>query len=215
MERFRGENLTCVRGGRAVFADLSFDVGPGEALLLLGPNGSGKSSLLRVMAGLLRPAAGRLKVDGGDIDDDPEAFRGDLHYVGHLDGVKAALTVGENLSLWAGLRGIGDRTEDGLARFGLAALADMPARLLSAGQRRRLALARLIAAPAPLWLLDEPSVALDTASVAVLEAALASHRDGGGLVVVSTNVDLGIADAKTLHLPDFATTGDDQWMDGV
>ena len=214
MDRFRGENLTCMRGGRVVFAGLSFDVGPGEALLLLGPNGSGKSSLLRVMAGLLRPASGRLTVGDVDVEDDPEAHRRDLHYVGHLDGVKAALTVGENVSLWSGLRGVRDGTMDGLARFGLAPLADMPARLLSAGQKRRLALARLLAAPAPLWLLDEPSVALDTASVAALEQAIAGHRNGGGIVIVSTNVDLGISDPKTIHMPAFASS-EDPWLDGA
>lgn len=204
-----------MRGGRVVFTRLAFGVATGGALLLLGPNGSGKSSLLRLMAGLLRPAAGRVMLGATDISDDPEAYHRRMHYVGHLDGVKAALTVAENLALWAGLRGGGTDVAAGLARFGLDALVDMPARLLSAGQRRRLALSRLIAAPAPLWLLDEPSVALDKPSVAALEGAIVDHRAGGGLVVVSTNIDLGVNDAAALHLADFAPTGAAQWVDGA
>lgn len=213
MERFHGERLTCVRGGRTVFAGLSFAAAPGGALVLLGPNGSGKSSLLRMMAGLLPPAAGGIFVGDAGIGDDPEAHRARVGYVGHLDGIKAALTTAENLALWSGLRGGSNGVARGLEAFGLGALADMPARLLSAGQRRRLALARLIAAPAPLWLLDEPTVALDREAVAALEAAVARHRTAGGIAVVSTNVDLGIADPIALQLNDFAPAGAG-WMDG-
>jgi heme exporter protein A len=209
---FTGENLRCVRGARAVFEGLGFALAPGAALVLTGPNGSGKSSLLRLMAGLSRPDAGSLSWQGASIAADPEAHHARLHYLGHLDAVKPALGVRENLALWAGLRGAGDAAIDGaLERFGLAALARLPARLLSAGQRRRLALARLLAAPAALWLLDEPTVALDRESVATLLREVAEHRASGGLCVVSTNVELAIPEAATLDLPRFAATADEGW----
>ncbi len=201
---FEGAELRCVRGQRVVFDRLAFALAPGQALVLTGPNGSGKSSLLRLMAGLARPAAGRLLWDGAPIAADPEAHGARLHYVGHLDAVKPALGVRENLAGWSDLRGGATDVDGALDRVGLGALAGLPARYLSAGQRRRLALARLFAAPAPLWLLDEPSVALDRPSVAVLIEALAAHRRGGGICIVSTNVDLAIADAATLDMPRFA-----------
>lgn len=194
-----------------VFTGLDFDIGPGEALLLLGPNGSGKSSLLRLMAGLAPAISGGLKHGDMSVADEPEEHSARLHYVGHLDGVKAAFTVHENLALWAGLRASADGVSAALERFGLAHLADMPARLLSAGQRRRLALARLVAAHAPLWLLDEPSVALDVASVAALESVIVDYRASGGMVVISTNVDLGIVDHTRLYMPDFMPAADDAW----
>ena len=150
-----------------------------------------------------------------DVHDDPEAHHARLHYLGHLDGVKAAFTVSENLTLWSGLRGAVDNNAAALDRLGLAPLANMPARYLSAGQRRRLALARLLGAPAPLWLLDEPSVALDTASVAALESVIAEHRAGGGIVIVSTNVDLGVADPLRLNLADHAPSDEDAWAIGA
>ena len=210
---FEGENLRCRRGGRVVFDGFRFALAPGAALLLVGPNGSGKSSLLRLMAGLARPERGALTWDGMPIADNPEAHAARLHYVGHLDAVKPALTVRRNLALWEGLRetrhpsSTGDDPDpvDGaLERFGLFGLAALPARLLSAGQRRRLALARLLAAPAPLWLLDEPSVALDRDSVAALLAAIAAHRAAGGICVAATNVDLAIPGAESLDLTRFA-----------
>ncbi len=211
MNRFTGQGLSCVRGGRVVFTGLGFDVGPGEALLLTGANGSGKSSLLRLLAGLARPSSGAIAWDGAAIADDPESHAARLHYVGHLDAVKPALTVAENLSLWTELRGGGD-VAAGLRRFGIENLADMPARLLSAGQRRRLALARIAASPAALWLLDEPTVALDRDSVAAVEAAIARHRADGGVVVLSSNVDVGVTAPIMLRLGDFAA--DAAW-DGV
>ncbi len=200
---FSGENLTCIRGERMVFSGLGFTVVKGDALVLTGPNGSGKSSLLRMMAGLLPPADGVMYRDAMDIRDDPEGHRGGLHYVGHQDAIKPMLTVSENLAFWAGIRQAPAQVDSALALFGLAAMADNPARLLSAGQRRRLNLARLAASPAPLWLLDEPSVALDTASVAVLVRLIAEHRGTGGIVIVSTHIDLGIDAPKSLALDDF------------
>src|SRR5258706_3871223 len=154
--------LTCRRGERLVFADLDFAIPPGSAALLRGSNGSGKSTLLRCLAGLLPPAAGLVLWDGRPAADDAEGFRARLHYLGHLDGVKPALSLSENLHFWQSLRG---RADPAVARralddFGLLALAELPAILLSAGQRRRLALARLLAAPAALWLLDQPHARL-------------------------------------------------------
>lgn len=211
MSLFQGRSLACIRGGRTVFADLDFAVSSGETLVLRGPNGSGKSSLLRLMAGLSRPAAGEISWDGEPAED-AEAHGARLHYVGHLDAVKPALTVAENLSVWAGLRGAdGSGVDAALARFGLDRLAAIPARLLSAGQRRRLALARIAATPAPLWLLDEPTVALDTDAVATLRAAIAEHCGGGGVAVVSTHVELDIARTTTLELGDFAVDADTAW----
>jgi heme exporter protein A len=203
---FSGEDLICIRGERVVFSGLDFTIGPGGALILTGRNGSGKSSLLRVMAGLLPPAAGVLYRDGEDVRAAPDEHRESLHYVGHLDAIKPVLTVTENLAFWAGIRQAPPQIAEALEIFGLTALADMPARLLSAGQKRRLNLARLAASPTPLWLLDEPTVALDTASVAALVNLIANHRAGGGMVVVSTHLDLGIDAPTALAMEDFAAT---------
>ena len=222
MTLFEGRNLDCRRGGRDVFAGLSFELPAGGALLLTGANGSGKSSLLRMLAGLLRPAAGAILWDGESIAEDPGAHAARLHYLGHLDAVKPVLSVRENLRFWAGLRqtavgggagddGAGDggagakdagpdRLEAALDHFALGELTDVPGRLLSAGQRRRLALARLMANPVALWLLDEPSVGLDHASVGRLTAAIAGHRAGGGSVIVATHTALDLPDAVPLPL---------------
>ena len=200
---FTGEKLACVRGERRVFENLSFRARAGEALLLTGPNGSGKSSLLRLMAGLLRPEAGRLAWSGGAVDDDPDAHRARVHYVGHLDAMKPTLTVGENVAFYAALRG---RPADAatvaraLEHFDLQPLAATPARFLSQGQRRRAALARLLAVPAPLWLLDEPTLALDDASLARLRAVLAEHLAGGGHLVAATHAPIALEAAQRLEL---------------
>ncbi len=208
MSRFRGEDLTCVRGERLVFTGLGFDLGPGDALLVLGPNGSGKSSLLRLMAGLTRPVTGWLAWDDVRLTEEPERHRARLHYVGHEDAVKPQLTAAENVAVWAGLRANATGTGAALAAFGLAPLADLPARLLSAGQRRRLALSRVSATPATLWLLDEPTVALDRESVTTFEAAVAAHREAGGIAVIATNTELGMDSAATLDLVGYAASSD-------
>jgi heme exporter protein A len=214
--RFAGSDLGCVRGDRAIFAGLDFTLDPGDALVLTGPNGSGKSSLLRVMAGLLPPAAGQLAWDGRDVTREPELHRGRLHYQGHHEALKPELTARENLAFWAGLHGgRGAAVQEALRRFGLDDLAELPARLLSAGQRRRLSLSRVLAAPAPLWLLDEPSVGLDTRSVGVLTREIEAHRAAGGQVVLATHQPLALAGAQQLSVDDFppapVTAEDDPW----
>lgn len=200
MALFEGRNLDCRRGGRDVFAGLGFSLDAGGALLLTGQNGSGKSSLLRLMAGLLRPAGGDILWGGQPIGEEPEDHVRRLHYLGHLDAVKPVLSVRENLRFWADLRQGERRIEAALEHFALSDLAALPGRLLSAGQRRRLALSRLLASPADLWLLDEPSVGLDHASVGKLAAAIADHRKAGGRVVVATHTALDLADAVPLSL---------------
>jgi heme exporter protein A len=205
MNRLHVDNLTCLRGARLVFEGLSFSLEAGDALLLTGPNGSGKSSLIRLLAGLLEPLDGRIAVDSEDIADDPGTHRARLAYVGHQDPIKPTLTVREDLSFWAALHGPGasDRIDEALKALDLDALADAPGRILSSGQRRRSTLARLVVSAAPLWLLDEPTVGLDTASVALVERLIADHRAAGGLVVLSSHIEIALPGGAALDLGDF------------
>lgn len=205
MTIFSGHDLICVRGERCVFAGLNFSLGQGEALLLTGPNGSGKSSLLRLMAGLLRPAKGQIAWNGENIIEDPETHNGRLHYVGHQDAIKPVLSAEENLCFWAALRTSEPKLDLALQSFGIGHLSKAPGKFLSAGQKRRAGLARIIAAHAPLWLLDEPATALDAAAIKSLEAIIVKHRESGGMVVASTHAPLAIASAKTLDLAKFAS----------
>jgi heme exporter protein A len=199
------EALACRRGDRLVFAGLSCALPPGGALVLTGANGSGKSSLLRLLATLLEPAAGRVMWGGAPITDDISRYRAALRYVGHLDAIKPALGVRETLDFWAGISGTPvPRIDSALVAFALDPLADWPCRWLSAGQRRRLALARLVAAPAPLWLLDEPTAALDADGEQRLIEAIEGHRAAGGRVIVATHQPLALARAQLLALQDFA-----------
>jgi heme exporter protein A len=212
MSIFEGEKLACIRAERLVFARLDFRIEPGGALRLTGANGSGKSSLLRVMAELIRPAAGALTFDGAPVAGDMDAHRARLAFIGHMDALKPAFSVRETLAFWQRFYGAGRDTEAvarGLDVFALTALADFPVRILSSGQRRRLALARLIAAPAPLWLLDEPTTGLDARSVAALERALADHRAGGGMVALATHTAIDLPHAGELELERFRPTADE------
>ena len=203
------ENLTCRRGARLIFAQLSLTVPPGGALVLTGANGSGKSSLLRLLATLLTPVAGRLLWGGAPVWDDLPVYRARLHHVGHLDAIKPALGVRETLSFWAAIGGGDPSALDGaLASFGLETISDWPCRWLSAGQRRRLALARLVAAPAPIWLLDEPNAALDSDGQARLATLIAEHRAAGGSVAIATHQPIALSDAAFVVLEDFAASAD-------
>jgi heme exporter protein A len=194
----QADGLAAFRGEFLVFRDLSFAVPAGGALMLAGPNGAGKSTLLRLLAGLLPPAAGRLLWDGQDALADVMAQASRVAFLGHRDAVKPGLTVAENLRFAARLGGFDAAAA--LSAMALEELAALPARMLSAGQSRRLALARVVLSPARLWLLDEPTLGLDTASVARLGTLLAAHRDRGGLVVAATHLPLPLPDAATLRL---------------
>lgn len=197
---FTGEGLACRRGERRVFKDVAFALAPGDALLLGGPNGSGKTSLLRLMAGLARPEQGVIAWDGNAIADDPVAHRARLHYIGHQEAVKLALTAEENLAFWAGMRGTNGCVVDALHRFRLDARAAWPARYLSAGERKRLGLTRLAVSPATLWLLDEPTTSLDAEASEILLTAIADHRRAGGCVVLATHAPLPLPGAQMLSL---------------
>ncbi|MDA1088968.1 MAG: heme ABC exporter ATP-binding protein CcmA [Proteobacteria bacterium] len=214
MPHFTGTDLVCFRGERTVFTGLDFALGAGDALVLRGPNGSGKSSLLRLMAGLSRPLAGAVTWDDESIADNPEAHNLRMHYIGHADPVKPVLTVTENLDFWTLLRskandelrqpnGVGEAIKSALARLGIGHLADVPGRFLSAGQKRRVNLARILAAPATLWLLDEPHTALDQAALRSLDDAIAEHRRGGGMVVISSHAQAAPEDADAIDLGQF------------
>jgi heme exporter protein A len=190
--------LAAFRGERLVFRDVDFAVPEGGALLLTGPNGSGKSTLLRLLAGLLRPAAGQLSWGGQDALADLPTHAMRVAYVGHQDAVKPGLTAVENLHFAARLTGAD--ASAALTAVGLADCADLPVRMLSAGQRRRLALARLVLSRAPLWLLDEPTLGLDLGSVERLGRLIAEHRGRGGVVVAATHVSVPLAEAAELRL---------------
>jgi heme exporter protein A len=182
--------VSAFRGERLVLREVSLAVEPGGAMVLLGANGAGKSTLLRVLAGLKRPDGGHVTWDGRDLAEAPAP----IAYLGHLDGIKLGLTVRENL------RFAGQKLDDALAVMGLEALGDLPARMLSAGQKRRLALARLAFAKGGVWLLDEPTLGLDDASVGRLGAMLAAHRGQGGIVVAATHLTLPLPEASEFRL---------------
>jgi len=196
--RLTGVDLACQRGERDVFAGVNFAVESGQALTVSGRNGAGKSSLLRMVIGLLPIAGGRLTLDGGD----PElSIAEQAHYLGHQDALKGSLSVAENLSFWTGFFGL--RSTDlhtPLETVGLAGLAGLPAAYLSAGQRRRLSIARLIAVPRPIWLLDEPTSTLDAAAQDRLAELMGAHLAGGGLILAASHGPVGLSGAQDLRL---------------
>lgn len=186
--RLTGNDLTAVRGGRTVFSGLSFNLSSGQTLAVTGANGAGKSTLLRLVAGLLRPAIGTVTLD----EAGEGGIAASLHYLGHLDGLKTALTVRQNLAFWQKLWS-GGGVEGALERVGLGNLIDLHVGVLSAGQRRRVAIARLLIVDRPLWLLDEPATALDATSEATLGGIIREHLASGGMAMIATHRDLPVA----------------------
>ena len=196
--RLSGQGLAAQRGGRTIFEGIGFSIASGEVLALVGPNGAGKSTLLRVVAGLLAPEAGSLALDPEPV----EGLQASVHYFGHLDGLKPSLTVAENLAFGRRLYGGAGDIEAALEAVGLAHLLDIPAGRLSAGQKRRVALSRLLVAERPVWLLDEPATALDAAAEATLGGLIAAHLGRGGLAIAATHRPLPVEPSATLRLGD-------------
>jgi heme exporter protein A len=199
--RLSGSGVRCVRGGREVFSGLDFAASAGEALAVTGRNGSGKTSLLRLIAGLLRPEGGSIGLEGGDGELTlPEQ----AHLLGHRDALKPALSVKENLAFWQEFLG-GEAFDQAqcLEAVGLDHAGALPAAFLSAGQRRRLSIARLLAVRRPIWLLDEPTNALDTSGQAMFATLMRDHLARGGLIIAATHAPLGIA-ARELRIGDAA-----------
>lgn len=201
--------LCCRRGDRCLFSALDFQLEPGQLLHPRGANGSGKTTLLRALCGLLRPESGQIRWRGEPIERLAEDYFRDFLYLGHLNGIKGDLTGRENLRLatrLAGRRARGAELDAALSRMGLAAIGDLPARMFSQGQKKRLALARLLLSDAPLWILDEPFTALDSDAVALLDALILAHIDGGGLAVLTTHQPLTLRAQQRLDLNLDATT---------
>ena len=195
------EKLFVERGSRTIIRDLSLTVAAGEAVILSGRNGAGKTTLLRALAGFLRPSSGLVRLEGGDHE---KTVGEQAHVVGHANAVKANLTVRENVEFWARYlgRAAKDDTKVNLAleHFGLRDLAEFPVAYLSAGQKRRVGLARLLAAGRPVWLLDEPTVSLDSTSTGLLAKAIEGHVEAGGLAIIATHIPLGLARSRELAL---------------
>jgi heme exporter protein A len=198
--RLSGRGVKCVRGGREVFSGLDFEACSGEALAVTGRNGSGKTSLLRQIAGLLTLAGGSIGLEGGETE---LTLAEQAHYLGHRDALKPALSVTENLSFWRdfldGQAGQAFNPTASLAAVGLDHALHLPAAYLSAGQRRRLSIARLLAVRRPVWLLDEPTNALDAAGQSMFAALMGDHLGRGGLIVAATHAPLGVP-AKELRI---------------
>jgi heme exporter protein A len=196
-------DLVCVRGARRLFQDLSFTQSAGELVYVHGPNGSGKTTLLRTLCGLVLPDSGEVRWRGQGIRRLKEEYHREMAYVGHLNGVKDELTAFENLQMAGQLAGVktgGERAEAALQRLELTACAELPGKVLSQGQKRRVALARLLLAPKALWIMDEPFNALDAKAVGMIQNILSEHLDGGGMVILTTHQEVEITAHRARHI---------------
>lgn len=195
--RLTGEKLEARRGERRIFASLSFDIPQGHALVVTGPNGSGKSTLLKVIAGFLPAASGTLRLDGSDTERSLAEY---CQFLAHANALKPQMTVAENLRFWQGYLGGGEEIAPALAAVGLPGIEDIPAGYLSAGQKRRVAIARLLVTDRPVWLLDEPTAALDGRSEKRFAAIVNAHLEKGGIVVAATHQALSLSPAIALDI---------------
>ncbi len=199
-------NLSCQRGGRTIFRGLSLEIAAGDAVILRGPNGAGKSTLLRVIAGLIPALNGAMALNGTPATDRDD-FQGQITYAGHLDAIKPQLTVAENLHFWAQLFNAGNLDQT-MQDFRLDEIADRPAHACSAGQKRRLGLARIAVTSRPLWLLDEPTVSLDTETTARFAATIDAHCAAGGMAFIATHIDLGLKAPRSFEMQAYTSTPD-------
>ena len=199
-------NLSCQRGGRTIFSGLSLEIKAGEAVILRGPNGAGKSTLLRVIAGLIPAQAGEISLNG-TASTDRDDFQGQITYAGHLDAIKPQLTVSENLHFWAQLFE-SENVAKTMRDFRLDEIADRPAHACSAGQKRRLGLARIAVTSRPLWLLDEPTVSLDTQTTSRFAATIDAHCAAGGMAFIATHIDLGLKALRSFEMQAYAPSID-------
>ncbi|WP_169544129.1 heme ABC exporter ATP-binding protein CcmA [Sneathiella aquimaris] len=195
------KNLSCIRQDRLIFRELDFSLSPGSVMWIKGKNGAGKSSLLRMIAGLLRPVEGDIFWNDQNVHADPDSFAGQFHFLGHQEPLKPVFTVYENLDFWSRFHG-GSRAavDAAMDAFDLQRLRNTPARILSAGQKKRTNLARLIASPAPLWLLDEPLSSLDVHYIELFTHVLEAHVSAGGMALLATHQEIGIPSLRTLNL---------------
>ena len=200
------KSLSCQRSGRTIFSDLSLEIAPGEAVLLRGPNGAGKSTLLRVIAGLMPAISGEISLHGTPSTNRDD-FQSQITYAGHLDAIKPQLTVAENLHFWAQLFNA-DNLAQTMDDFHLTEIADRPAHACSAGQKRRLGLARIAVTSRPLWLLDEPTVSLDTETTARFAATIDAHCAAGGIAFIATHIDLGLKTPRTFEMQAYTPSAD-------
>ncbi len=213
-------DLACRRGGRLVFNGLDHHIAAGGVTVVRGPNGAGKSTLLRLLAGLIPCETGDARLGELSLTDDLAGFQERIAYAGHLDAVKPALTVRENLGYWAALfGGASEGLDMALERFGLARIAERPVLECSAGQKRRLGLARLMVMDRALWLLDEPTVALDSGASALVAELVTEHCAAGGIAMIATHIDLGLPEASLLEMqgivvPARDSTSQDAFIDG-
>jgi len=193
------DNLRCIRQDRVIFKGLNFSLLPAQGLWVKGKNGAGKSSLLRMIAGLLKPAKGTITWKEIDTREDPEHFRQEFRYIAHQDALKPVLTVKENIQFWSEYHG-GNRVDEALERFELKHIQDTPAQILSAGQKKRTNLARLVASPAPLWILDEPLSSLDVHYIDLFIDLLKDHLDNGGMSLLATHQSIELDRLSAFNL---------------
>ncbi|MGV8937670.1 MAG: heme ABC exporter ATP-binding protein CcmA [Allorhizobium sp.] len=213
--RLKAEKLAARRGEDLIFADISFDLGPGDALVLTGRNGSGKSTLLRVVAGLLWPESGRVVISDADGESDRPA-REVSHYLGHRNAMKQELTVSENLGFWKAYlgdieQGRGFSVEAAAESVGLSGITHLPFGYLSAGQQRRFAMAKLLVAHRPVWILDEPTAALDASADQMFAGLVASHLQNGGIAIAATHQPLGLEGAREMVMTGFSGVDAKVW----